>query len=394
MPNMLHYGYIIGFLASLTLFLILILITFDLASTSGCPIQHHSKPKSTSITSTHDSVQLSAPVDYLAQSIIAYDTNNPCNGLFLKTKPNCKRYLKPKRFTRAGLGHQLSEMVFFMRLARIRNIAYIYEDFSYSPIGTHGESYVWIDEFLGLKKGLSQFTDTFDQFAINLKYDNSIMRPKSDCNLTFIVNYKSCPHGNCFHDIDMAHVFDEYSPCLRHIADRFGNWKTPWRLPQDSINVVWHIRVGDVQPVSATSSFFSNIHSTLSSYLNGLPIRHFVLAGGWNDVGPGLSAAPPDYQRSLTYLLHNVTFPLSDTFIALQYMMQSDILVSSASSLPSVAGLFSSHTLILNHPPKHGFTHGQEYLSSGVWMTENGNILASRQEILEKLENSLLRVAC
>ena len=73
---------------------------------------------------------------------------------------------------------------------------------------------------------------------------------------------------------------------------------------------------------------------------------------------------------------------IEDSFL---HMMHSDLLIGSGSTLPIVAGLFSTRTLYVNVKPKTGWNFLSDFLPEGLVTTDDGVILNPPEEIMRKL---------
>ena len=71
-------------------------------------------------------------------------------GLSLKINTSCPRVLHATREARAGLGHQLSELVFFAQLSKYYGATLVLEPFSAQP-SSHGSSHLFVNSFLGCR---------------------------------------------------------------------------------------------------------------------------------------------------------------------------------------------------------------------------------------------------
>ena len=161
--------------------------------------------------------------------------------------------------------------------------------------------------------------------------------------------------------------------CFRCMAQKNGRIReTIEERPENftgPIQIVWHVRVGDIVLHSPHDPFFENVWDTLSQALGQhVTAKHSVY---W---GPSGGEIQKDFEKKLTALLGNVEFFSVSAGDAILAMMNADILIGSGSSFPLVAMLFSRGPLFLNHEPKRGNAFGAEYTRDSVWLSRDGTI--------------------
>jgi len=159
----------------------------------------------------------------------------------------------------AGLGHQMSEVLMWLRHAHLENSSHIFELFGPIVAKEHGDSYEWVNSFFGLVHAVH----SMHGIIVN---DVNTNLPTSQCDDVKRPEFKRCGAAisadsdvDCFVSSRMTKLFASYAPCLRQSALCFGDWVMQSRaLPFDSavVNVAWHIRVGDKTLYEASSSYY------------------------------------------------------------------------------------------------------------------------------------------
>jgi hypothetical protein len=157
----------------------------------------------------------------------------------------------------AGLGHQMSEVLMWLRYAHLENSSNVFELFSPVVAAEHGDSYEWANSFFGLVHAVqSMHSIVVNNVNIDLSRDY--------CDVVKRPVWRRCGAADsedvsCFVSPRMVNLFATYAPCLRQSALCFGDWVSQAQaLTFDPavVNVVWHIRVGDRTLYEASSQFF------------------------------------------------------------------------------------------------------------------------------------------
>eukprot|EP00128_Syssomonas_multiformis_P017139 Colp12_sorted_trinity150504_noHs@34034 len=301
--------------------------------------------------------------NHLQQTPVSHQTEvkckQECEHLFHphQNATSCKAFYVPVRLTTAGLGHRISEMTFFLKQARIQKRCLVYEPFLETECAfPHGETYSWVEKEFGLGTGLHNVG------ACKKKDLPSGADIKEG-------GYTSCLNGNCFYDPDNALALDNTRLCFSCIARMYGRLQKIDNQVRNNrpITIIWHVRVGDIELHPPTDPFYAKLWSTLATALARLeyPARNVVIGTDQRN----------NYIEGLSKVLPNVTFSDPSTREAITAMMNADIIVSSGSSFSLVPMLFSYKPFYLNHVPKHGFHHGQDYIVEGsAWLDKDGSI--------------------
>lgn len=146
-----------------------------------------------------------------------------------------------------------------------------------------------------------------------------------------------------------------------------------------------HIRAGDFVTHQANDTFFTTVLRNVRTITEGYRVEIYLIGGI-----AGSNCAPAEYvsavQAAIAAAWAGVservhllvpTLPATD---ALRYMIQSDLLVGSGSSLPHVAAMLSGKTLFLNHEPKHDFV-GVELMGDHVDIYKSGELIDSPRRV-------------
>ena len=286
---------------------------------------------------------------------------------------NCVRILEGKQSTEAGLGHQLSELVFFAKLSQLHGAALRFSPFT-AAISNHFAEYAFVNDLLGLRR-LTSNTHVDTTLLREVRFNESAS--EEECGVLYTGDYRSCPGGNCFEAVTMARAFEQFAPCLRVESYRTGSWwmHNPYR--EHTFAVVWHVRVGDITPHLATDPFFSNILKGIEGSLKHVPNTHHFVVGNW---AVAHAETLKGFKSMFKRLFVNHTYDLLDLDIrsTLLHLLHADVLIGTGSSLTSTIPLFSGKPLVFNVKPKHGWNHLAEYYSDGIDVSPDGHILTPK----------------
>jgi len=177
----------------------------------------------------------------------------------------------------AGLGHQMTEMLFYAQLAHIYMLPHVFEPFS-SAKSVHSSSYDWAVDFFGLEhtfqslgskiaKSVSMTDEPMDSCAHYLRPCST----QCDDSMTRSIDFFSEFSSNCFKSPLMHKLFANFAPCFRQSSLCYGNWTAQAKfVPYDPsvINIAWHIRVGDENHYNSSSVYFRQVLCFIS------PVAH------------------------------------------------------------------------------------------------------------------------
>jgi len=321
--------------------------------------------------------------------------------ILLPTPPDLEQLDCPRfaymDFTRNGLGHRLSELVFGLQLATKANATYILDTKAWTLNGGHG-NYSWLLDLLPLhnhyitmeyfdlwkrvKQGLNMsrpmntITGQWKHILINSK----IM----DCNVIFRAKLKKCcertlnPRNDCYCTGISSHTgaFEEQKELLRSIWKE-STYRPPHELlyysnknprgnnSQDTndnrmVSIVWHVRLGDIV-LRNDKEYFGTIASQIANSFresnSSTPLLPFVVVMG--EGGKDAILQHFDFWPELCYQYFNdrCVYPDLDVQETLYHMVQSaDILVTSGSSFPATAAMLRSNGITLATMPMEGLT--------------------------------------
>lgn len=290
----------------------------------------------------------------------------------IQTNKSC---VHGQRATVLGLGHQMSEVLMWLRFAHLEQASLLYEPFSAVPSAEHGHSYEFSNEFFGLVEAVRSMRgivlDNNPGSVPSYSCENIKMPGWNDCGIPGNTGVDS----DCFGSPLMTDLFHEYAPCLRQSALCHGEWVQQAReLPFDPtvVNVAWHIRVGSGGYYYTTSSsFYREILGFMAPFLRGRKSVQYLVGGsGWEKEHVEYVAHIQAIVSNLglSSLCHVVPVFLS-VKDSLLYLMTADVSVSTSSSFSDIAALFSSFPVFINPPPKHGAAANMlEYLPDGVYV--------------------------
>jgi len=331
-------------------------------------------------------VKYTNPLSHLAQELHRAAQDDESSFCPIEhVDSSCVRVVFLSRTYNSGLGHQLLELLFGLHTSISLNAAFKFDGFSERK-SAHGTNYMFATRMLGLERFmLNEDYDTDHLYVVPL--NNTSDRT---CGVVIRGNYKECPGGSCFMSPFTNLLSTRYLRCLRTQASRLGTWKI--RNPfanSDTFNIVWHVRVGDIELHPPESGFNANLHKSLSPFLADISNVKFLFVGQWSLCSSERLAS---YKKSLSSFATDATFFESEIEDTMLYLMHSDILIGSGSSLPLVAALFSDTALYVNVKPKTGWNYFCEFIPDGLITDDNGHILNHVLEIQQKvLEKKLLR---
>ena len=275
-----------------------------------------------------------------------------------------------KRSVMAGLGHQLTEDLFWLRYARLEQASLLFEPLG-AVVSNHRASYEFSNSFFGLKEAVESMHGVVvagaDTNTSGLNCTRVVRPGYTDCDAVC-----AC---DCFFATRMRKLFAEYAPCLRQTSLCYGDWVSQaLNLPfnPELVNVAWHIRVGDLHLYEAASNFYSEVLGFMAPFLRGRKSVHFLIGGNGWDMEHGayvvrLRSIISDLGLDGASTVEPVFLSVKDSLL---YLMSADITVSTSSSFSDIASLFSAFPVAINPPPKMvlSFNSLLEYLPGGVYI--------------------------
>lgn len=304
----------------------------------------------------------------------------------LDVDPACVRLLQFSRTPNSGLGHQLSEVLQAMFLSRTHSAALRFDGFS-KKVSRHGHSYEFVTSLLGLE--FLSVNSLYPVTGLRLLSFNDTT--STECNVLYQGNYKDCPGGDCFQSPFTALILDQYKSCLRGIAYERGTWAltNPFHdrtsKSTQNFNVVWHVRLGDLELHGVDDAFYYNVYSSLSDVFAQMEnVQHYFIAE-WSLIS---EEKKKKYSSKLCDVVGVARLLDVDVQEAFTHMMHSDLLIGSGSTLPIMAAVFSSKTVYVNVSPKIGWNFLNEYLSDGLSTTKDGVVINHKIDVLRRLNHS------
>jgi len=173
---------------------------------------------------------------------------------------------------------------------------------------------------------------------------------------------------------------DKARRCFNCIATNHG-CVVKYSSKRTKIRVAWHVRTGDIEMHNEKDIFYYKVWGFLKKALSNFsfPVHNIII---------GTRGEQKYY--SLNSTIPNATFvnnrdSLDDTLV----FMNADIIIGSGSSFPLVSLLFSDLPFYFHHEPKHGFEHMNEYISNGVILTKDGDILMQDKTFLFQMKQHI-----
>jgi hypothetical protein len=181
------------------------------------------------------------------------------------------------------------------------------------------------------------------------------------CDDKLQVDLEAKAKYSCFTSRVMHSLYANFAPCLRLGLLCHGKWVEQARtVPFDPavVNVVWQIQIGDIVLCDTSSPFYRNVIGYMAPFLHDSKSVHFLVGGpGWEAVNSNCVAHfhhfISDSGMSASCLVKPLFLTVRDSLV---HMMTAGILVSTSSSFPDIASMFSGFPVIISPPPKHGFS--------------------------------------
>jgi hypothetical protein len=252
----------------------------------------------------------------------------------------------------------------------------------------HG-TYPWLASFLGLnfhEHDLENVTKIYNPRTVRPGSWKKALRAPRECNTLTVVMEKQCEGksgkvGYCFEGLEsVSGAYESVKWILRH---KYAS--SPYRPPfflltNETYNVVWHLRVGDVNLHAGEREYFFTIWDQVYRAIAplGLPVRNFIFS-------KNVRGQPPSGYEFLQEL-PNVTFVRQIAVdLTLYHMINADMLIGTGSSLPIIAQTVSWKVVALHAIPKEGM-HGIYEVEDVFKLDEQGRV----REGLAKLQSFVL----
>ena len=311
-----------------------------------------------------------------------------------------------------GLGDQLERFVFSLHVATLLNASVLNDGFGrqsehYTILERYSQPYQNVFRSLfGLRiLSVHDVMSTYKPRTVILNYSAASKTGfYGPCNTHYIVSIWSCAHVRgdrggqvdkwCPHTPGLASLAVEsvrwqlrYSYLFENCAARVLE-SSRWGKP-NSVNVVWHVRTGDLCMHCADASYFVRVLNLIKQVVRGCRINLMVISQDRLQVISDLG------------LQHIVGLLLPDTFEAI---LTSDFLVTTGSTLPIMIAAFSHpFNFVVLEESKHDAPYGSTHVFSSAFTVpmSNGTLLNAvdnnrmRSILLSSLHNKRkLRTVC
>lgn len=298
-------------------------------------------------------------------------------------RKDCIRILEMRRTTAAGLGHQIAEVVFGLHMAESYDAVPWIESFQNTTSFHELAGYPFLGSMLGLDGLLPHKSVSRKRLKHIRLYDGV----NDECNVYIEGSFKDCNGSDCFASGALALAFHKQAPCLMQLARTYGDWhlRNPFenQTASNVFNVVWHVRIGDIEPHPAGDIFYSNMCESLKVFLASfVEVRLFFLSKWTTESEELYTTTLPD--ACLRYEFKFISPAIEDTLL---YMMHSDLLIGSGSSLPVAAAVFSDRSLYVNVQPKHGWNFLDDYILDGLVARDDGYVVNHLNDIRHKYKS-------
>lgn len=184
---------------------------------------------------------------------------------------SCPRFVTFGLCAGCGIGHKATEYLFGVRLANLMNATYVIESSKWHYT-KHGDL-DWADQMLGLVDGehtLEDIQARYDLWWVRPCPIDSPRKPLSrGCNVLYYApRYPGCckntaSYGSltCQWSPFSYQIFPEHAPMLKAKFKAAANFRdlsiTQRYFQATSINVAWHIRIGDWNPHEVQTSVYN-----------------------------------------------------------------------------------------------------------------------------------------
>mmetsp|Transcript_35231 Transcript_35231/g.83560 ORF Transcript_35231/g.83560 Transcript_35231/m.83560 type:complete len:283 (-) Transcript_35231:1611-2459(-) len=243
-----------------------------------------------------------------------------------------------------------------------------------SRVGRHG-SYAGINEFFRLNLNeweLSEVLNSYPLRRIRARNWKNALTYERSCNVLVSVSDDSCitssgRFGSCFRSRKGVYNRLKWNLRYKYLQSLYEPRNT--FLDSSQITVVWHLRVGDIKLHQGDQQYYYNLFNVIQVLLQDTRWHIFFLFESKE-----LRPHPP---RGYEFLnnLDNVTFyPNKDVLFTLFHMINSDLLITSGSSLASFAALIAMKPVVLSSCPKEGCRYGVMEVSEHVPVSKKGTI--------------------
>ena len=292
-----------------------------------------------------------------------------------------------------------------MKFAEETNSTYVYNDQVWRNNGKHG-SYGWMNDFLPL--GLTEVTkdDTEYQIyrdeleTITGQWTDVVARSESTvCNVSFHTDIKGCCEAPnniqcyCTKAPARSGTFEAMKGRLREAFSK-SEYTPPQRLSdlmgdadnntRSVVSVAWHVRLGDIVLNARKEYFWAIASQTAAAFRNSDTIPHVFIFGEGRE--GEISEDFPFLGEMCHEFFHGrCSYPEMDVRDTLYHMIHSDVLVTSGSSFPTMAGVLRSRGVTLAATPKEGVV-GVYEVSEQLNIDQDGNIpnITLLQKFLEE----------
>jgi len=297
----------------------------------------------------------------------------------------CPKFLSTP-IEHGGLGDQLERFVFSLHVATVLNATVVNDGFGrrsehYSVIERFSRPYAYFFENLFGFHILStqKITDLYNPRTVRLNYSAAAqLGSLGPCNTHFVVSVWSCAYVRpdrggevdrwCPHTPGLASAALEsvrwqvrYSYLSESCAARTFTTTSRWHKTT-AVNVVWHVRTGDLCMHCSDSAYFLRVHDLIMQAVEGCRINLVVLS---QHVLQSMSEMRLSH---VTYL------SLSDMF---DFILKSDFLITTGSTLPIMLAAFSHpFNFLVLEESKHDAPQGAAHVFSSAFTVpmDNGTL--------------------
>lgn len=279
--------------------------------------------------------------------IIVFGNINDINSLTYehqKINENCPCFLEFENLVVAGFGHNFFEILLGIHFSYLINCTYLFKN-TFKQHGIHG-NYLELNEYVRLEEGEIDIKliqkDKYNETRLIFPFSINVQQNK--CYRRFVIGSQSCLHENkmiwCLDSKTIS--FEDVSIIAKEKFNRKTHIK-PFFFEIKTINIVWHLRIGDISIHKNDSLHYETIYIRLVNLLKRFQINlFFIYECSTCDLENGFSFLKTFKNANFkTMFISNLS--ILQSFNA---MVQSDILITSGSSFSYAAALLSKNIVI------------------------------------------------
>jgi hypothetical protein len=261
--------------------------------------------------------------------------------------------------SRNGLGNRVAETASGLAMADELGCQYLFDREGFVRDSVHG-SYDEALRFLNIDAGLPTYDDIKSQVKAEVKLHEWPWRAQeAQCGTLFVaLHTQICRLKDNYYTTWCTKMTD-YNLVKQRFREQF--YRVPQALalrPGRALSVAWHLRVGDIAPDRGNHEFYTGVFGELSQLTaqHGVPMNVHIVFNSDAARDEDVRLPPDDAFMDRIVCRHGATCVLHGRETAvesLRLMMSTDVLVTSRSSFPYVAALYSQNIVLFETPKEN-----------------------------------------